>query len=79
MSRGKRRKKSRKKQSQNDEPRCPDCNSILSGQYDTQSEEPYWRCDNCWESFTVDGQRAVPDTSVAWEDVNPPFGEDQRE
>lgn len=34
---------------------CPTCKSLLSSQYDTQAEEPFWHCWECEQSYDIDG------------------------
>ena len=44
------------------------CGGQVSGQWDTISEESYWRCEECDECFTIDGRRAYIDTCVPIEE-----------
>lgn len=41
----------------------------MSSQYDTQSKEPYWRCEFCWSTFTLDGRETFCDTSIPLDDT----------
>ena len=63
--------------SENEGPPCPNCGKPLSGQYDTQAEEPYWWCDRgCDLTFAIDLEHeTVCHTSVPYpEDLGDGYG-----
>lgn len=39
------------------------CGKIVSAQWDTDAEEPFWHCYECEESFTIDGSPSYHFTS----------------
>ncbi|MHC4434550.1 MAG: hypothetical protein ACYTBS_22155 [Planctomycetota bacterium] len=49
--------------------KCPECEGPLTPQYDTQEEEAYLRCDECWLSFTIDLRPTICDTAIPEDEV----------
>lgn len=51
---------------------CPLCGRPMAAQYDTVSDEPFWRCDDCWCSFALDGGTPTIDfTAAEWPSDEP--------
>ncbi len=48
--------------------RCPKCRRTMSLQYDTEAETPFWQCDACDRTYTLEGKETFYGTSVALDD-----------
>lgn len=45
------------------------CGNRLYDRWDKEGGGPYWHCDECQESVTLDGREAVCGTNIPMEDV----------